>query len=74
MKKSYTIQFEYNGQTVSRCGMRDDFLKADKSLEYMAYTLVASVIENENLYVEGQKATKIRLMGKDMELLWSSED
>ena len=37
MKKSYTIQFEYNGQTITRSGMRNDSLKSDINLSDLAY-------------------------------------
>ena len=74
MNKSYTIQFEYNGKVYTRSGNRGDHFKMNSDYSDLAYNLVESVINAENIYVEGKQAKKIRLMGQDMELLWYSED
>lgn len=74
MKRTYTIQFDYNGVTYPRITKSYDNYKPNMDLRDVALILVESVIKNENLYVEGKKAHKIRLFGKDQELLWASED
>lgn len=74
MKKTYTIQFEYNGVTHPRVTRSYDNYKPGMDLRDLALILVDAVINAENLYVEGEIAHKIRLFGKDQELLWASED
>ena len=74
MKKTYTIQFEYNGVTHPRIAKSYDNYKPGMDFKDVALILVEAVINAENLYVEGEKAHKIRLFGKDQELLWASED
>lgn len=74
MKKTYTIQFEYNGIPHTYIDRTYDNYKPSMNLRDVALILVEAVINAENLYVEGEKAHKIRLFGKDQELLWASED
>lgn len=74
MKKTYTIQFEYNNIPHTYIDKTYNSYKPNMDLRDVALILVETVIDAENLYVEGKKAHKIRLFGKDQELLWASED
>lgn len=74
MEKTYTIQFIYNGIPHSYIDKTYHNYKPSMDLSDVARTLVETIIKAENLYVEGEKAYKVRLFGKDQELLWASED
>ena len=74
MKKTYTIQFVYNGVTHTYIDRTYDTYKVSMDLKNVALMLVEAVIKAGDLYVEGEVAHEIRLFGKDQELLWASED
>lgn len=74
MKNTYTIQFEYNGIPHTYIDKSDMDYSPTKDWSDAAYNLVESIIERENLYVEGVVARKIRLFGKDQILIWTSGD
>ena len=74
MKKTYTIQFIYDGVPHTYINRTYNNYKPNMDLRDVALILVETVINAENLYVEGKKAHRIRLFGKDQELLWASED
>ncbi len=74
MKKTYTIQFVYNGVPHTYIDQTPHNYKSSMNLSDVALMLVETIIEAENLYVEGEIAHEIRLFGKDQELLWASED
>lgn len=74
MKKTYTIQFEYNGIPQTYIDRTYNSYTPNMDLMDVALNLVEAIINAENLYIEGEVAHKIRLFGKDQELLWASED
>lgn len=74
MKRTYTIQFVYNGVPHTYIDRTYDDYKPSMDLSDVALTLVETVIKADNLYVEGELAREIRLFGKDQELLWVSEN
>lgn len=74
MKKTYTIQFEYNGIPQTYIDRTYNSYTPNMDLMDVALNLVEAIINAENLYIEGEVAHKIRLLGKDQELLWASED
>lgn len=74
MKNTYTIQFDYNNVTHTYIDQTFHKYKPSMHLEDIALMLVGDIIERENLYVEGEIAHKIRLLGKDQEILWASEN
>jgi len=74
MEKTYTIQFIYNGVPYTRIDKTYNNYKPSMNLSDVAYTLVEAIIKADNLYVEGEVAHKIRLFGRDQELLWASEE
>lgn len=74
MEKTYTIQFIYNGVPHTYTDRTYNNYKPSMGLSDVALTLVEAIIKTENLYVEGEIAHEIRLLGKDQELLWASEN
>ena len=74
MKKTYTIQFEYNGIPQTYIDRTYNSYTPNMDLMDVALNLVEAIINAENLYIEGEVAHKIRLFEKDQELLWASED
>jgi hypothetical protein len=74
MKRTYTIQFVYNGVPHTYIDRTYDTYKVSMDLKNVALMLVEAVIKAGDLYVEGEVAHEIRLFGKDQELLWASED
>lgn len=74
MGNTYTIQFEYNNVTHTYIDQTPHKYKNSMCLEDIALMLVGDIIEREELYNEGEIAHKIRLLGKDQEILWASED
>ena len=73
MIKNYTVQFSYNGKEYSHPVQSHQIFKASERLDNIANAMAEAYLEKENLVVEGETFKKLRLYGKDGELLYSMD-
>ncbi len=69
----YTVQFYYNGKIGTYRNRTYHLYKPTMNLKDIAENIVEEILDNENLRVEGEIVSSIRLFGKEDELIWSSE-
>lgn len=73
MIRNYTVQFSYNGKEYSYPVQSYRIFKASKRLDDIANAMAEAYLEREKLIIEGVKFEKLRLYGKDGELLYSMD-
>ena len=74
MIKNYTVQFSYAGKEYSCPILSHQKFKANERLDDIANAMAEDYIEENNLTKEGATFDKLRLYGKDGELLYSMDD
>lgn len=73
MIKNYTVQFSYNGKEYSYPIQSYRIFKATERLDDIANAMAEACLEEENLVAERATFEKLRLYGKDGELLYSMD-
>lgn len=73
MIKNYTVQFSYKGKEYSCPVQSCHKFKPTQRLDDIANAMAKGYLEKEDLLVEGVIFEKLRLYGKDGELLYSMD-